>query len=140
MWTVLKRNPISFFAVLCVMATAAYLAFISDRLVDVLESPSWCTKALYAEKISEQVAGGLSACKELLMLQVPILGTGLHIVLGGFVLCLVVLVVVVVAGARASWKVSTSGIEGSVSRDEVKAAEHVVAGAEQAAEEVKSGE
>jgi hypothetical protein len=132
----IARNPISFFAVFCVMSTAGYLAFISDRLVDVLESPNWCGKALQAERMSNQNFGGLTACKDLLMIQVPILGTGLHIVLGGFVFCMVVLVVVVVAGAKASGKLP-GGMEFNMGKDAAAAADHVVEGAEAAAEEVK---
>ncbi len=138
MWSVLKRNPISAFAVLCVMATALYLAYISGRLIAVLESPSWCGKALQAEKISSQNFGGLTACKDLLMLQVPILGTALHIVVGGFVLCLVVLVVVVVAGAKASGKLP-GGVSFDVSREVEQKVDQVAGAAVEEAEAVKEG-
>ncbi len=49
---------------------------------------------------------------------------------------LVVLVVVVVAGAKASGKLP-GGMEFNMSRDQAAAADHVVEGAEQAAAEVK---
>ena len=135
----ISRNPISFFAVICVASAAWLLYVITDRLLDVLESPQWCAKAIQAEKIT---AGdsfkGLESCLELLKMQLSSLGTGFHIALGAFAFSLIVLVVVVVAGARASVKVGAGGLEGSMSRhDAAAAADHVVEGAEAAADEVK---
>lgn len=138
----LAKNPISTFAVLCVAATAAFLGYMSDRLLTVLESADWCGKAIQAEKISPgSTYVGLTTCVELLKIQLTAVATGFHIGLSAYAFSLVVLVVVVVAGARAAGKLP-GGIEFNVSRDdpgdEVKAAEHVVAGAKEAAAEVKA--
>ena len=132
----IARNPISFFAVICV-ATAAWLLYvITDRLLDVLESPKWCANAIQAEKISPGLTfKGLDSCLELLKLQLSSMGTGFHIALGAFAFSLVVLIVVVVAGARASGKIA--GMEFNMSRQAKDAAEHVVDGAQQAADEIK---
>lgn len=136
----IARNPISFFAVICVAVIAALLWFMADRMIAVLETPNWCANAIQAERISPQnFGGGLSNCVELFKIQLSAVATGFHITVGGFVFSLIVLIVVVVAGARASLKLSQEGIEGDVSRDPVSAAEHVVAGAEEAAEEVTEG-
>lgn len=140
MWDTLKRNPISAFAVLCVACTAAFLGWLTDRLVDVLESSAWCGKAIQAEKVSPgSTFVGLTTCTELLKIQLEAVATGFHISTGGFVFVLVVLIVVVVAGARANFKLGASGVEGSVGKEEAvaAAADHVVEGAERAAEEVK---
>lgn len=139
----IARNPISFFAVVCVASAAWLLYVITDRLLDVLESPQWCAKAIQAEKISPgSTFKGLESCLELLKMQLASLGTGFHIALGAFAFSLIVLVVVVVAGARASGKLGSSGMEFNVSRHDDKpavvAAEHVVAGAKEAAAEVKA--
>lgn len=139
----ISRNPISFFAVVCV-ATAGWLLYaMSDRLLDVLESPKWCANAIQAERISPgSTFKGLESCLDLLKMQLAALGTGLHITLGAFAFSLIVLIVVVVAGARANFKLGASGVEGSVShRDDAHAvaaaAEHVVEGAKKAEAEVK---
>lgn len=135
----LARNPISFFAVLCVASTAAFLGMLTYRLLIVLESPAWCAKAIQAEKVSPgSTYVGLTTCVELLKIQLEAVATGFHISTGGFVFVLIVLIVVVVAGARASGKLGASGMEFDVGKhDAAAAADHVVAGAEQAAEEVK---
>lgn len=136
----LAKNPISLFAVLCVAATGSFLAFMARRMMGVLESTSWCSTALQAERITAKESFvGLTTCVELLKIQLSAIATGFHISTGGFVFVLIVLVVVVIAGARASWKISATGIEGNVGKHEADAAaEHVVAGAKEAEAEVKA--
>ena len=132
------RNPISLFAVLCVASTAAFLGWLTYRLLKVLESPEWCSTALKAERISVETKGGLTSCIDLLKTQLDAVATGFHISTGGFVFVLVVLIVVVVAGARANFKLGKDGIEGNVSRQGAAAgAEHVADAAVEAADEVK---
>lgn len=132
----IAKNPISLFAVLCVAATASYLGYITYRLISVLESETWCGNAIQAEKISPgSTYVGLTTCVDLLKIQLQAVATGFHISVSSFALCLIVLVVVVIAGARASWKLSEKGFEGSVERN--AAADHVVEGAKDAAAEVK---
>lgn len=118
MWETLKKNPISAFAVLCVAASALFLAYFTNRMATVLESSSFCAKALQAERITPgNTFVGLTSCVDLLKIQLQAMALSLHIAIGSFALVLVVLIVVVIAGARASWKVSTAGVEGSVGRD-----------------------
>ncbi len=138
LFNTLARNPISFFAVMCVASTSFFLGWLTYRLIGVLESPDWCSKALQAERISTETKGGLTSCVDLLKTQLEAVATGFHISTGGFVFVLIVLIVVVVAGAKANFKLGTDGIEGNVSRDSAAdAADHVVKGAEDAAAEVK---
>jgi hypothetical protein len=114
----LVRNPISLFAVLCVAATAIFLGYMAYQLLQVLTSPSWCASAIQAEKISPgNTYVGLTTCVSLLTIQLQAVATGFHISLGAYALTLVVLIVVVVAGARASGKLP-GGVEFNVSRDE----------------------
>lgn len=135
-----SRNPISFFAVVCVASAAWLLYIITDRLLDVLESPQWCAKAIQAERISPGTTfKGLDSCLELLKMQLSSLGTGFHIALGAFSFSLIVLVVVVIAGAKANAKLP-GGLEldvGPAKAAANAAADHVAAGAEEAAAEVK---
>jgi hypothetical protein len=115
----IARNPISLFAVLCVSCTAAYLGWLTYRLMLVLESPAWCAKAIQAEKVSPgSTYVGLTTCVELLKIQLQAVATGFHISTGGFVFVLIVLIVVVVAGARASGKLGSSGLEFDMSRQD----------------------
>lgn len=132
----LARNPISFFAVLCVGSTAAFLGWLTYRLVRVLESPDWCSNALRAERISAETKGGLTSCVDLLKTQLEAVATGFHISTGGFVFVLVVLIVVVVAGAKANFKLGKDGISGDVSRDAAPAAQFVADKAQDAADQV----
>jgi hypothetical protein len=114
----IAKNPISTFAVLCVAAIAAFLGYMSDRLLTVLESSSWCGKAIQAEKISPGTTYvGLTTCVDLLKIQLGAIATGFHIGLGAYAFSLIVLIVVVVAGARASGKLP-GGVEFDVSRDD----------------------
>lgn len=114
----IAKNPISFFAVICVAATACFLAWLTDRLVTVLESSQWCGKAIQAEKISPgSTYVGLTTCTELLKIQLEAVAMGFHISVGGFVFVLIVLIVVVVAGAKANFKLGSTGLEGSVGKE-----------------------
>ena len=125
----LSRNPISFFAVLCVAATAGFLGYMAYQLLQVLTSPSWCSSAIQAEKISPgSTYVGLTTCVSLLTIQLQAVATGFHISLGAYALTLVVLIVVVVAGAKASGKLP-GGIEFDVGADPVAQAADKVAGA-----------
>lgn len=114
----LAKNPISTFAVFCVGCTAAFLGFMAHRLLTVLESSAWCGKAIHAEKISPgSTYVGLTTCVDLLKIQLEAVATGFHISLTAYALTLIVLIVVVIAGARASGKLP-GGVEFDVSRDQ----------------------
>lgn len=140
MWSVIKRNPISAFAVLCVAAVAAFLAYFTDRMATVLESSSFCAKALQAERITPgNTFVGLTSCVELLKIQLQAMALSLHIAIGSFAFSLIVLIVVVIAGARASWKVGAGGMEGSVGRDAPAAAQAVATAAEAKADAISGG-
>lgn len=134
----LARNPISLFAVLCVACTAAWLGYMSYRLLAVVESTEWCAKAIQAERITPgNTFVGLVGCIDILKLQLGGVVNGFYIALGSFAFSLIVLVVVVVAGARASGKLAGM-MEFNVGKHAADAAaEHVVEGAQDAAAEVK---
>jgi hypothetical protein len=135
----LARNPISLFAVLCVACTAGFLGYMAYQLLQVLTAPNWCGTAIQAEKISPgSTYVGLTTCVSLLTIQLQAVATGFHISLGAYALTLVVLIVVVVAGAKASGKLP-GGLEFDVGRDPVDAAADKVAGAAvDKAEEIKA--
>lgn len=138
------KNPISTFAVFLVAVSFAFLGYMAVWQTSILTSPDWCRRALGAEKAtpgttSEQATEAVETCNEMLLVQLNAIAWDSHIDHGTIALLLIVLVVVVVAGARASWKLSKDGFEGSVSKhDAAEAADHVVAGAKEAAAEVKA--
>lgn len=142
MWEVIKRNPISAFAVLLVAATGLFLAYMAIWQTRILSSPDWCNRAMKAEQLQEgSRLDAALACVGLQKIQIEAIAFDSHINQGAFALMLIVLIVVVIAGARASWKISASGLEGSVSRHdaEAKGAHQVADAAKDEAEEITAG-
>lgn len=134
----LARNPISFFAVLCTLAAGSFLAYTTLRLLNILTSPEWCSKAIQAERITPgNTFVGLTSCVAMTMEQVKALATALLISISGSNFVLLVLVIVVVAGAKANFKIGKEGFEGNVSRDVEDAADKVADAAVDKADEIK---
>jgi hypothetical protein len=115
------HNPIRFFAVICVAVTSAFVMYMSYVLIQILASPEWCGKALQAEKISSQNFGGLTACIDLLKIQLGSLATNSYIFGGVVALCLLTLNVIVIAGGRLSLAVSKAGLSTNMEADDVEA-------------------
>lgn len=136
----LRNHPIRAFALLCVAATSAFLAYLALSLIDTLSSPSWCSTALQAERITaKDTFVGLTACIDLLKIQLGALALNSQIVIGTFAMCLGVLVVIVIAGARAAGK-GPGGFEFDVSSDPASnAADQVADAAVNKADEIKGG-
>ena len=135
----LAKNPISLFAVICVAGTSFWLGYMSYRLLGVVESTDWCAKAIQAERITPGTTFvGLVGCIDILKIQLEGVVNGFYIALSAFAFSLIVLIVVVVAGARANFKLGKEGMEGNISRDD--AAEKVADAAVDKAEEIKGGE
>jgi hypothetical protein len=114
----LRTHPIRAFALLCVACTSAFLGVMAWKLVDVLSSPNWCSTALQAERISNQNFGGLTACTELLKIQLKALAINSHVVLSVFALCLLVLIVIVIAGGRLNFSASKEGVSANMGAEE----------------------
>lgn len=128
MWKTIKENPISTIAVLLVAGIVAYIGYMNYWLTDVLAGPGFCGKAVGADKLTPgpQTVTVLLGCIDMLKLQLEALGTNSHIFAGTFGLCLIVLIVVVIAGARARFKAGKGGLEGEVGRDTLSPAPQVV--------------
>ena len=140
LWEVIKRNPVSTFAVLSVTALSCFLGYMVVWQTNILSSPTWCAKALGAEKIApgqsvQQTLETLRTCNTLLLEQVGAIAVDSHINHGAFALAMIVLFVVVIAGARASWKLTKAGFEGSIGKEE-QAAQRVANAAVSEAQEV----
>jgi len=101
----IREHPIQAFALLCVTATSIFFGYMALKVVNILSSPDWCSKALQADRITPDSSfDGLTACVGLLTIQLKSLATNSHIIFVVFALCLCVLVVVVIAGAKLSGK------------------------------------
>jgi hypothetical protein len=115
------HNPIRVFAVVCVAVTTAFVMYMSHLLIQILSSPEWCGKALQAEKISSQNFGGLTACIDLLKIQLLSLARNSYIFGGVVALCLLTLNVIVIAGGRLSFAVSKTGATANMGKEDVEA-------------------
>lgn len=111
------HNPVRIAAVICVAVTTAYIMVMGIKLTNILASPGWCGKALQAEKISSQNFGGLTACVDLLKIQLNALARANLVYAGVIALCLLVLIVIVIAGGKVYFKASESGVEGNIGKD-----------------------
>jgi hypothetical protein len=117
------HNPIRGFAVLCVAVIAAYIMWMGWRLSNILSSPDWCGKALQAERITPgNTFVGLTACVDLLKIQLKAIAVDSHVFAGVVALCLLALIVIVIAGGRLQFSASKTGLSGSMSSAEDEAA------------------
>ena len=134
-----RRRSIRSFALVCTAASSAFSIGLSLWLVWLLSSQDWCARAIgaakYVEGRPEFAVGG---CYKLQTLQVEALARALHISVGIQALCLLVLIVIVVAGGRLYFKASEHGVETNIGRDE--AARAVADAAEDKAEEITGGD
>lgn len=89
------------FAVVIVSVTSIFLMVLCWRLANTLSGPGWCATAFGAGKVTgTEPIKGLDACVGLLTIQLQALSTTLHLGIGTIALCLGVLIIIVVAGAR----------------------------------------
>lgn len=139
---VLREHPIRIIALLCVASIGIFLGYMTVWLTNTLSSPGWCGKALQAERMSAENFGGLQGCISILTIQLKALADVLKMSVGSFSFGLVVLIVIVLAGARANFA-APGGFSGNISpgedKDPAVAAANKVAGAAVAeAAEVKA--
>lgn len=137
LWHTIADHPIRFFALIALVGLAVYQGLITNRLLDTLVSSDWCAKAIQAERITPGTTFvGLTTCTELLKIQLAAVSTGFHISLGSYAFSMVVIVVIVLAGARASGKLP-GGVEFDVSPNAAQAADKVADAAVDKADEIK---
>lgn len=110
------RNSIRTFALVCVAATSAYIMYMGWWINTTLAAPQWCARALGAGNIAgkDKTVQGLDGCIDLLKIQLNSLAWNSHILFGVVALCLLVLIVIVIAGGRVSFKASKEGVEGDI--------------------------
>ena len=137
------KNPIRAFAVLCVAITSAFVMWLASWIIGVLAGPGWCKTALGAEKVSgsDGTVKGLDACVSLLTIQLKALATNSFIMLGVIAMCLLVLIVVVIAGAKLDLEANRDGVKAKLGSDKdpedaaAEAAQITAAAAQQQADQ-----
>lgn len=105
MWwgrAILRDHPIRAVAVLCVAIIGGYVMWMGYLHTQILASADWCGKAIQAERITPGATfAGLTACIDLLKIQVGAEATNSHIYAGTVAVCLIALIVIVIAQGRA---------------------------------------
>lgn len=100
-----RDHPIRAFAVICVAITSGYIMWMGYRINEVLAGPTWCARAIGADKAdANSHVDAAGSCIGLLTIQLKSLATNSHILLGSLALCLLTLIVVVIAGAKLAGK------------------------------------
>lgn len=126
----ITQNKILAFALLCVAASSIFVIYMQIHLTEILATPDWCVRAINAEKLAQtRSATAFDGCVQLMDKQVGSLALNSHIFAGIIALCLLVLMVIVVAGGKLSFSASKTGVSADIGRDKVAQAAHQVADA-----------
>lgn len=127
-------NTIRAFALVCVATVSTFVMGMGIWLVWILSDRAWCSTAVGADKATGgRSETGVNGCVNLMGRQLDALSTQAFIYGGVIALCLLVLMVIVVAGGRLSFKASKDGAEADIGA----AAQYVANEAQNAADEVK---
>lgn len=129
-----RRRSIRTFALVCVAVTSLYVMGMRIWAYQMIGA-DWCVKGLGAAKYATgRPEFALKHCFEIQQQQLNVLREGSLIDGGVVALCLAVLMVIVVAGGRLSFKASKTGVETNIGRDE--AARAVADAADDMADEI----
>lgn len=131
-----RGNTIRTFALICVGVTSIFTMAMVVWSTVMLAQADWCNRALGAVKESEgnpRPEYAISGCFNLLNEQLKSLSFNSHIYAGVIALCLLVLMVIVVAGGKLSFKGSATGVEANMGREDVPAIEAATAQVAEAA-------
>jgi hypothetical protein len=116
----ITQNKVLAFALLCVAISSGFVMYMQVTLVHTLSSPDWCARAINAEKLATvRGQSSIGICAALFDKQLGTLGIGLLINAGTVALCLLVLMVIVVAGGRLSFSVSKTGASANIGKTAV---------------------
>jgi hypothetical protein len=98
-------------ALLAVAVTTASLIFFAHRLIGWLAAADWCGRAVHASREGERPESAITGCYGLMTRQIDALALNSHLAIGVLALCLLVLIVIVLAGGRLSFKANKDGVE-----------------------------
>ena len=115
----ITRGKVVAFALLCVAVTTGFIIYMQVALTEILAAPDWCARAINAEKLAvTRSTSAIESCVSLLDKQVGSLALNSHIFAGIIALSLLVLIVIVVAGARLDLEASKEGVKAKMGRDD----------------------
>lgn len=124
------RNSIRTWALVAVALTSAAVIAFLWWLIDLLAQPDWCARALGAAKyVGGRPEFAVTGCYDLIMRQVEAIALNTHYLTVTLSLCLLVLVVIVLAGGRLSFTAGKEGVSANIEHHEKAAAAHRVADA-----------
>ena len=133
-------NWLTAFALLLVGGACGFIGVMIWRSTGILAAPDWCARAINAEKLAgSRTTSAIEGCMDLLKQQVGAVAINSHIFAGTIAVSLLVLVVVVVAKARLDLAVARGEAKINVGSDPGAAAQHVADEAQDAADEVQTG-
>lgn len=131
------RNAIRSWALVAVVVSSAFTIGIAVWLIAILSTQDWCSRALGAAKYATgRPQQAIDACFSLMGDQVSTLGKALIIVIGVQALSLLVLIVIVLAGGKLSFRGSKDGVEVDIGK-EVEAARRVEKAASEERREIE---
>ncbi len=117
-------------ALVAVGLTSGAMIYFGWKLISLLAEPTWCNRAIgAADKSDARPEYAVGGCFSLLAKQVDALALNSHFALGTLALSLLVLVVIVLAGGKLSFKASKDGITGDIASDAAAEAANATAAA-----------
>lgn len=134
------RNMIRSWALVAVAVSSSFTIGIAIWLISILSTQDWCSRALGAAKYATgRPQNAIDACFDLMGQQVSTLGRALLIVIAVQALSLLVLIVIVMAGGRLSFKANKDGIEADIGKqDKVVGARRVEEAAREERQQVEA--
>lgn len=129
------KNSIRSWALVAVFVSSLFTIGAALWIIKILSARNWCADMLGASKyVDGRPDFAVMACKELALQNADKLGDALTIAMGVQAVALLVLVVIVLAGGRLSFKAGKEGVSANMSREE--AAQQVADAAENEAREI----
>ena len=142
--TVHPRNTIRTFALVCVAFSSAYVIGMGIWITWLIGMTDWCARVVGSAKYADgRPDFAISGCVTVMRDQISGLSRSLLIYAGVIALCLLVLMVIVVAGGRLSFRGNRDGIEGDIAPADAPLAVGAQAAADAAqgvADDLKEGE
>lgn len=134
------RNTVRTWALVATVLTSGAVIAGSWWLIAILAAPNWCNRAMgAAEDAAARPEFAVSGCFSLLRRQVDALALNSHFAIGTLALCLLVLIVIVIAGGRLSFKANKDGVEADIGKDgKVEAARRVEGAAREERKEIEA--
>lgn len=108
------RNTIRTWALMAVAVTTAFIIVMGIWLTSILSAPNWCARAIGAAQEGNRPESAINGCFLLLRQQVGALSWNSHIYAATLGISLLVLVVIVLAGGRVSFKADKTGVSGDI--------------------------